>query len=78
MTHSTIPSDQGGNRTDDTTTQADKSSGSNPAIQRKNAKENSKMSGSQSSSYGGGQGPDTSDRKTTETPKVDEEDDGVE
>ena len=77
MTRPAIPSDQGGNRTHDTTKPADRSIGSNPAAQKKNAKENSRMGGSQSPSYGGGQGPDTSDRKTGKTSGA-EDDDGLE
>jgi hypothetical protein len=79
MSHSTIPSDQGGNRTDDTTKRAEKSRGSIPSVQKQAAKENSKMGGSQSPSYGGGQGPDRSDRKTRgKTSSEKEKDDGLE
>ena len=64
MSHSTIPSDQGGNRTDDTTKSAERSRGSNPSIQRKAAKENSKIGGNPSPSD---QGLDKSDRKTRDS-----------
>jgi hypothetical protein len=74
MSHSTIPSDQGGNRTDDTTKRADKSRGSIPSVQRQAAKENSRTGGSQSPSAKGRRKSDRKTRKDSEK----ETDDGLE
>jgi hypothetical protein len=66
MSNSSIPSDQGGYRTDDTTRPADKSQGQN---------NNSRIGGSQSQNYGGGSSNAQGSMKTiNETSDEQEED----